>query len=137
MTMANPSREALHPCGECGMPCSPGEFHPYAACLMFKACKSSVVVRANLNALAAHEAGCVMVPDDWRPIETAPKDGTRIILGNEHGTWVGEFVAVYGSGYVPSEPWHSAMLNVRHMPRGCSLIPTHWMPLPAAPKEPT
>lgn len=36
-------------CGECGMPCTPNEYHPYAACLMFKACHDSKVVRANLT----------------------------------------------------------------------------------------
>lgn len=34
------------PCSECGMPCTPSEFHPFAACLMFKASHSSEVVRA-------------------------------------------------------------------------------------------
>jgi len=31
------------------MPVSINEFHPFAACLMFKACKSSRIVRANLE----------------------------------------------------------------------------------------
>lgn len=39
------------PCTECGMPCDPGEYHPFAACLMFKACHSSDTVRANLEAV--------------------------------------------------------------------------------------
>jgi hypothetical protein len=39
-------------CTECGMCCKPGEFHPFAACLMFKACHDGDVVRANLSALA-------------------------------------------------------------------------------------
>jgi hypothetical protein len=38
------------PCGECGMP-NAGEYHPYAACLMFKACKDSKIVRENLDAV--------------------------------------------------------------------------------------
>lgn len=41
--------EELLPCAECGMPCSPKEYHPYAACLMFKACHNSETVRANLD----------------------------------------------------------------------------------------
>lgn len=43
--------EPTRPCGTCGMPCTPGEYHPYAACLMFKACHNSEVVRANLEAV--------------------------------------------------------------------------------------
>jgi len=39
---------ALLPCGECGMPCATGEYHPYAACLMFRGCHNSKTVRANL-----------------------------------------------------------------------------------------
>ena len=41
--------DELNPCTECGMPCSVGEYHPYAACLMFKACHNSETVRANLD----------------------------------------------------------------------------------------
>jgi hypothetical protein len=41
-------------CKECGMLVEPGEYHPYAACLMFKACGIGVVVRANLDAVQAH-----------------------------------------------------------------------------------
>lgn len=35
-------------CTQCGMPCDAGEYHPYAACLMFTACHNSETVRANL-----------------------------------------------------------------------------------------
>lgn len=35
-------------CTECGMLCAVREFHPFAACLMFKACRDSDKVRANL-----------------------------------------------------------------------------------------
>lgn len=46
----------LIPCDFCGMPCEPREYHPYAACLMFKACGDSKVVRANLQAVIDHGA---------------------------------------------------------------------------------
>ena len=35
-------------CAKCGMVCAPNEYHPYAACLMFMACKDGPYVRANL-----------------------------------------------------------------------------------------
>lgn len=42
-------------CAECGMTMEkPGEYHPYAACLMFKACHSSTTVRANLSAVVEY-----------------------------------------------------------------------------------
>jgi len=40
-------------CQECGMPCSPKDYHPYAACLMFKACHDSQVVKVNLDSVVA------------------------------------------------------------------------------------
>lgn len=45
----------MHVCSECGMPVDSVEtYHPYAACLMFKACLDSEVVQANLDAAVAH-----------------------------------------------------------------------------------
>ena len=41
-------------CADCGMPVAPGEYHPFAACLMFKACHSSDTVRANLAAVVEY-----------------------------------------------------------------------------------
>lgn len=36
---------------ECGMTVNQGEYHPYAACLMFKACGNSNVVEASMDAI--------------------------------------------------------------------------------------
>jgi len=47
-----PSKEQL--CACCGMSCTPREYHPYAACLMFQQCHNSTTVRANLHAVLAH-----------------------------------------------------------------------------------
>lgn len=69
----------------------------------------------------------------WQPIETAPRDGTRILLGNKHGVWIGIYKPVYTSGYRPSNPWASMMLNHEHM-AVCDTRPTHWVPLPEQPK---
>lgn len=39
-------------CDECGMPIETfGEYHPYAACLMYKSCYSRPTVIDNLNAI--------------------------------------------------------------------------------------
>ena len=46
--------EANPICKSCGMPIEKDEFHPYAACLMFKGCLDAEVVRANLDAVIAH-----------------------------------------------------------------------------------
>ena len=52
--MTDPVRAKLsdkplsEPCAECTMLCKPNEYHPFAACLMFKACHDANIVRANL-----------------------------------------------------------------------------------------
>lgn len=66
---------------------------------------------------------------EWRPIETAPKDGTPVLL------WVGVGM---------SEPWAQTARWVNEPESGWSgwvdtyegfdlAEPTHWMPLPAPP----
>ena len=38
-------------CKECGMEVEIGEYHPFAACLMFKGCNNSTTVHDNLDAI--------------------------------------------------------------------------------------
>ena len=57
--------EPTRPCGTCGMPCTPGEYHPYAACLMFKACHNSETVRANLEAVRGTPPAVAGEPVAW------------------------------------------------------------------------
>ena len=75
----------------------------------------------------------------WQPISSAPKDGTRIMVyacaHNRH--WFGSgyyFKGVPGDG----EGWiaHSFYTAPENDSSG-SFQPTHWMPLPAPPQEPT
>ncbi len=73
---------------------------------------------------------------NWQPIETAPKDGTYILVGNKDGVWVAWYTEIYPSGHKAPNPWQSLMLNHRHMEsknRDYSSAPTHWMPLPHKP----
>lgn len=47
--------ERSRTCGECGMLLeSIAEYHPFAACLMYRGCRDSITVRANLSAVVAH-----------------------------------------------------------------------------------
>jgi Lar family restriction alleviation protein len=70
----------------------------------------------------------------WLPIETAPKDGSYMLVANAHGSWIAKWHPVYQSGYRPSNPWASMMLNHDHIDKpGRFDKPTHWMPLPAPP----
>ena len=72
----------------------------------------------------------------WLSIETAPQDGTYVLVSNGLGVWVAKYKAVYQSGWKPDCPWQSMMLNHDHIPRGKQRgRPTHWMPLPEAPNS--
>lgn len=103
----------------------------------------AAVLRAALASLpqaapaAAGEAVAQPVGAGWQPIETAPKDGTYILVGSAEdcGSWVASYVPIYQSGYVPANPWQCMMLNCDHLPRDRkgALRPTHWKPLDAAP----
>ena len=66
-------------------------------------------------------------PQEWQPIETAPKDGAEIILCNSEGAT---------SGWFEDEEWRI----FRHRSSTGEILfwlnprPTHWMPLPQPPK---
>lgn len=63
---------------------------------------------------------------EWQPIETAPKDGTRVAVKFENGY---ENEANYQTTY--GGEWHVA--SFRHLP--WSKTPAYWMPLPAPPNN--
>lgn len=74
---------------------------------------------------------------DWRPISTAPKDGSEIILGvvDRNGGWSGSGFYHDGSqckrsaGGWFSEDDRNNLLIAR------DIEITHWMPLPTPPRE--
>lgn len=66
--------------------------------------------------------------DEWQPIETAPKDGTEIVAhdsktGRSHVTW-----CVLRHWHDPDDHYYS---------EASDFIPTHWMPLPPPPCQPS
>jgi len=81
---------------------------------------------------------------EWQPIETAPKDGTRVFLwlpkieGVQHekriesawscwNCWGNE----YGNGPAYNVVWVQGKYSKE--PKHEHIQPTHWMPLPEAP----
>ena len=64
-------------------------------------------------------------PEGWRPIETAPKDGTHVLVADASG-WVQQcwFDGVWTYGEGPTD-----FMNEDRDPV------THWQPLPAPPKD--
>lgn len=74
-------------------------------------------VRADLAA-RAHQR-----ETEWLPIETAPRDSTRILVANEHKVAEAEFCGVMRGFTAPNEEYRPVKK------------PTHWRPLPAAPSR--
>jgi hypothetical protein len=83
-------------------------------------------------------------PAGWRPIETAPKDGTALLVMRDiwPGTASGRAEECNGHNTYVAEWWESegsdrrgrwvCYMDAVYDPT-CPIVPTHWMPLPAAP----
>ena len=66
-------------------------------------------------------------PSGWQPIETAPRDGTRILLCSQGGAvWMGHWVGV--SGVHRINGW------TRYNSVDIDWSPHYWMPLPNPPE---
>lgn len=78
---------------------------------------------------------------EWQPIETAPKDGTVVFL---YGTWAGEINGISnqptvdigswagGDSDFSGDDWWQLATGDAY---GCWMRPTHWLPIPDAPKD--
>lgn len=83
-----------------------------------------VVTKGDFRALRSALSDAAPAEEGWRPIETAPKDGTRVICWNER--WE---APESGCRYGPV--WASISLAADK--GGWKHPPTHWRPLPAPP----
>lgn len=81
-------------------------------------------VLAGIDAVLAAAPSPSSEAAGWRPIETAPKDGTKIILLLSTGA--GNMVHIGCKDQRPNSGWHIE-------PNGYWSSVTHWLPLPAAP----
>lgn len=81
--------------------------------------KSSSVLLTAALAEAAHEITQLRRRSSWRPIETAPKDGTEVLIWDSHMRV--RRIGFYDFGWYDQE--------------GRIACPTHWMPLPEPPKS--
>jgi hypothetical protein len=102
---------------------------------------AEVAVRAYLTALPT---SAERVPDEWQPIETAPKDGTKILGYDPTGINDPTFAVIYWyehESYSYSETSNGLFERETHKCdfwSGADYSPfraTHWRPLPAAPSH--
>ena len=91
-------------------------------------------------AKAALEAAEAVRPSGWQPIETAPRDGTEIIITNGYEV----YTAKYYKGIVLNDkPWFAKsadgeLFNDGYDHENAPIYmyrPTHWQPLPELPEE--
>ena len=70
-------------------------------------------------------ARTIIESDEWKPIETAPKDGTEILMWSQYdGIVVGHYSkSVWADGWIIYDARSDTI----------ELHPTHWMPLPQPP----
>lgn len=84
-------RAEMSHCRQCGMLCKIGEYHPYAACMMFSHCRDGDTVRANLSAVqqqtrrAALEDGAKAVCMYCNDSRWSPMSNSGYHLCNEPG----------------------------------------------------
>lgn len=79
---------------------------------------------------AAHLSG-------WQPIETAPKDGTKILVYATRFGWEECGYQVVCAAWDGFSRWKIyGCAETRHWPQWLDeCTPAHWMPLPAAPER--
>jgi hypothetical protein len=72
--------------------------------------------------------------NDWQPIETAPKDGSSILICQNRQKYPSFRVAYFDAEADPKYPWavEDSDAGFHHHKDW----PTHWMRLPDAPPNP-
>jgi hypothetical protein len=74
----------------------------------------------------------------WQPIETAPKDGTKILVWTHHDqVEVSEWYETKGDSYeaVEGSDLFRLIIGKVYYEGWNSNTPTHWMPIPDGPKS--
>lgn len=93
--------------------------------------QDAAIAAWNTRAHSAEIAGALRDAERWQPIESAPRDGTYILLGyadshSEEGRWMGDA----SRNHWGETGWFASDDDVlcEHPSK-----PTHWRPLPAPP----
>lgn len=80
----------------------------------------------------------MLTMSEWMTIETAPKDGTHVLIAGEGKVSVGKYVEDKGETLVPADKPYWKPFDNSYWDRWETddswFQPTHWMPLPEPPK---
>jgi hypothetical protein len=115
----------------------PTEFHPYILEYLKGNCNSLAITYAAMRDKEQEqirerdaEIERLRAAMQWRPIETAPRDGTEVLLYTAQGMIQGCFA--YGD-------WEQSVCAASYDAATAYIecVPTHWQPLPEPPKEAT
>jgi hypothetical protein len=79
------------------------------------------------------EAGSIKMTE-WQPIETAPKDGSAILIWPAQSALTGSTECMIISYVVRWHDWKEAWIEASGEEYD-TFYPTHWMPLPPPPKK--
>jgi hypothetical protein len=71
---------------------------------------------------------------EWQPIETAPKDGTVMILLEHRREYSSSTIDFGCFEFIENSDWDGAAVYGWMSNEGKIEEPTHWMPLPTEPK---
>ena len=108
-----------------------------AGARLIEAAKEAVAIaKGEQPAARIHVNGFAYVTEDrWQPIESAPKDGTAVLLHYTTSPFGGVAYLIEGAWHqVHTEP--DELFDGWETPFGFVGEPTHWTPLPPLPSTP-
>lgn len=93
-------------------------------------------------ALLKEAAACIRELVEWRPIETAPRDGSAILIAPhmdvawwDHGAecWATNVIPLNGDRTIADDWKARPVMMFEQYAHNFGIEPTHWLPLPPAP----
>jgi len=102
--------------------------------------KGKIYITPNGSPICSHDIkiaakAAIEAMQGWRKIETAPKDGTEILLydRNRKNRYIG-YWEIQEHNTRPQPYWHNCC-TYRDIMYQRTYPPTHWQPLPTPPEE--
>ena len=92
--------------------------------------------------LFTEAAACIREMVEWRPIETAPRDGSAILIAPhmdvawwDHGAecWATNVIPLNGDRTIADDWKARPVMMFEQYAHNFGIEPTHWLPLPPAP----